>query len=89
MSKLLSILLPLGLAIAMILGLVVWSVRGSSCSALNECDSYIPVCAAYRSEHQFFYSQCDMVRENCMTGKIWERDHFSHCNHQCSQRSDV
>ncbi|TMW45920.1 hypothetical protein DOY81_008999, partial [Sarcophaga bullata] len=82
MSKRFSILLAISITTILLL-LVVGVVivfAGNSCAALRDCDSFKPICASYKSEHQFFYSQCDMVRENCMTGTKWKRDHFSHCN---------
>ncbi|XP_037808619.1 uncharacterized protein LOC119601635 isoform X1 [Lucilia sericata] len=80
MSKKFSILLAVSITILLLLVVVVIVVTGSSCAALRNCDSFKPVCATNKYEHQFFYSQCDMVRENCMTGTKWKRDHFSHCN---------
>ncbi|XP_037808620.1 uncharacterized protein LOC119601635 isoform X2 [Lucilia sericata] len=68
MSKKFSILLAVSITILLLLVVVVIVVTGSSCAALRNCDSFKPVCATNKYEHQFFYSQCDMVRENCMTG---------------------
>lgn len=42
---------------------------GASCKALADCDPFLPICATHTNEHQFFYSHCDMLRENCLTGK--------------------
>ncbi|XP_032598660.1 uncharacterized protein LOC116806454 [Drosophila grimshawi] len=50
------------------------------CKAIYDCDPFLPICATYRNEHQFFYSHCDMLREICFTGKDWQSDYLSHCN---------
>ncbi|XP_034136519.1 uncharacterized protein LOC117589007 isoform X4 [Drosophila guanche] len=39
-----------------------------------------PMCATSKNDHQFFYSQCEMVRDTCLTGKDWKSDFLSHCN---------
>ncbi|XP_011294257.1 uncharacterized protein LOC105262096 [Musca domestica] len=80
MSKRVSVLAALSFTILLLLVVVVLVVRGSSCGGLNDCDPFKAVCASTRNEHQFFYSQCDMIRDNCLTGKDWKLDHFSHCN---------
>lgn len=45
------------------------SAAGGACKALADCDPFLPICATHTNEHQFFYSHCDMLRENCLTGK--------------------
>ncbi|XP_075157202.1 uncharacterized protein LOC142230445 [Haematobia irritans] len=75
-----SALAVICIVILLVLVLVVWVVRGSTCDALQDCDQFMAVCASSGNEHQFFYSQCDMVRDICLTGRNWKPDHFSHCN---------
>ncbi|KAH8303823.1 hypothetical protein KR018_008577, partial [Drosophila ironensis] len=55
-------------------------IVGSACRALSTCDPFLPVCATSLNEHQFFYSQCEMLRDMCFTGKDWRSDYLSHCN---------
>ncbi|XP_015043628.1 follistatin-related protein 1 [Drosophila miranda] len=52
----------------------------SACMAIETCDPFKPICATSINEHQFFYSQCEMVRDICLTGKDWKSDYLSHCN---------
>ncbi|XP_037932000.1 uncharacterized protein LOC119666793, partial [Teleopsis dalmanni] len=79
--KLTSWLLLLTICVLGLLGVLVWVVLGSaSCDRLRDCDAFESICAVYETEHQFFYSECDLERENCLTGKKWKRDHFTHCN---------
>ncbi|KQS43017.1 uncharacterized protein Dere_GG26335, isoform A [Drosophila erecta] len=53
----------------------------SSCSTITTCDPFLPVCASSTNEHQFFYSNCEMLRDACLTGKAdWKPDYFNHCN---------
>ncbi|KAL7733583.1 hypothetical protein ACLKA6_005048 [Drosophila palustris] len=59
---------------------VVFESISSACKGIDDCDPFLPVCAAHANEHQFFYSHCDMLREICLTGKDWQTDHLSHCN---------
>ncbi|KAH8349637.1 hypothetical protein KR084_003194, partial [Drosophila pseudotakahashii] len=54
--------------------------NASACKTISSCDPFLPVCAASTNEHQFFYSQCEMLRDACLTGKDWKMDYFSHCN---------
>ncbi|XP_061395294.1 uncharacterized protein LOC133330910 [Musca vetustissima] len=75
-----SVWAALILSILLLVVVVVLAVRGTSCSGLNNCDPFKAVCASAKNEHQFFYSQCDMIRDSCLTGKDWKRDNFSHCN---------
>ncbi|XP_022221828.1 follistatin-related protein 1 [Drosophila obscura] len=52
-----------------------------ACKAIKTCDPFQPICATSSlNEHQFFYSQCEMVRDICLTGKDWKSDYLSHCN---------
>ncbi|XP_059223622.1 uncharacterized protein LOC131997160 [Stomoxys calcitrans] len=80
MSRRVSVLAAFCIVVILLLLVIVWVVRGSSCTALENCDQFKAICASSGTEHQFFYSHCDMVRDNCLTGKNWKRDHFSHCN---------
>lgn len=41
----------------------------SGCSAITNCDPFLPVCASSTNEHQFFYSICEMLLDDCLTGK--------------------
>lgn len=41
----------------------------SGCSAITNCDPFLPVCASSTNEHQFFYSICEMLLDACLTGK--------------------
>ncbi|KAH8317272.1 hypothetical protein KR074_010262 [Drosophila pseudoananassae] len=59
---------------------VIVSSSASACRALSTCDPFLPICASSLNEHQFFYSQCEMLRDICFTGKDWKTDFFSHCN---------
>ncbi|XP_034136517.1 uncharacterized protein LOC117589007 isoform X2 [Drosophila guanche] len=43
--------------------------RSSACMAIKTCDPFQPMCATSKNDHQFFYSQCEMVRDTCLTGK--------------------
>ncbi|KRK00667.1 uncharacterized protein LOC26535833 [Drosophila yakuba] len=52
----------------------------SGCSTITTCDPFLPVCASSTNEHQFFYSNCEMLRDACLTGKDWKPDYFNHCN---------
>ncbi|XP_034482624.1 follistatin-related protein 1 [Drosophila innubila] len=63
-----------------VLSLPVFESISSACKGIEDCDPFLPVCAAHTNEHQFFYSHCDMLREICMTGKDWKTDYLSHCN---------
>ncbi|XP_034657801.1 uncharacterized protein LOC117894723 [Drosophila subobscura] len=54
--------------------------RSSACMAIKTCDPFQPMCATSKNDHQFFYSQCEMVRDICLTGKDWKSDFLSHCN---------
>lgn len=51
--------------------LAAWGTFTPNCIDLRDCESNRPICAIndHQNEHQFFYSHCDMIRENCMTGK--------------------
>ncbi|XP_034136520.1 uncharacterized protein LOC117589007 isoform X5 [Drosophila guanche] len=55
-------------------------IRSSACMAIKTCDPFQPMCATSKNDHQFFYSQCEMVRDTCLTGKDWKSDFLSHCN---------
>lgn len=52
-----------------VISLPIFESAGNSCKALADCDPFLPICATQTNEHQFFYSHCDMLRENCLTGK--------------------
>lgn len=69
MSRRASMLVAFGIVILLLLAVLVLVVRGNSCNALKHCDPFKAICASTKTEHQFFYSHCDMVRDNCMTGK--------------------
>lgn len=51
--------------------LAAWGTFTTNCIELEKCERHQPICAINepRNEHQFFYSHCDMIKENCMTGK--------------------
>ncbi|XP_017488180.1 PREDICTED: uncharacterized protein LOC108376467 [Rhagoletis zephyria] len=71
-----------GIILLVVLVLVVLAIFGSHpcAGALENCDEFRAICASYNGDHQFFYSHCDMLRENCLTGSDWQRDHYNHCN---------
>ncbi|XP_012156411.1 uncharacterized protein LOC101461796 [Ceratitis capitata] len=70
------------LLLLVVLVLVVLAIFGSHpcAGALDNCDAFKAICASYNGDHQFFYSQCEMLRENCLTGSDWQQDHYNHCN---------
>ncbi|XP_017841578.1 uncharacterized protein LOC108599290 [Drosophila busckii] len=62
------------------LSLPILEHAAQACKDIDDCDPFLPICASYTNEHQFFYSHCDMLREICLTGKDWRTDYLSHCN---------
>lgn len=71
-SSKISLLLLLLICVASILcvfSLPAFEYLSNQCKGLDDCDPFLPICAAYTNEHQFFYSHCDMLREICLTGK--------------------
>lgn len=58
------------IVLLLLLVLIALTIFGSHpcAGALDGCDAFKAICASYNGDHQFFYSHCDMLRENCLTG---------------------
>ncbi|KAH8365930.1 hypothetical protein KR093_007403 [Drosophila rubida] len=69
-TKISIVLLLICLAsVLCVFALPIFEPASGACKAIEDCDPFLPVCAAFSNEHQFFYSHCDMQRDICLTGK--------------------
>ncbi|XP_039959789.1 uncharacterized protein LOC120774318 isoform X1 [Bactrocera tryoni] len=63
------------IVLLLVLVLIALAIFGSHpcAGALDGCDAFKAICASYNGDHQFFYSHCDMLRENCLTGSVFRQ----------------